>query len=179
MPTPAYKKARATSLRNAGAEGHRPPAGPRTKSIALIGPTMPPAWKIDAVNGDQISGGGAGSLAAVAGYPHLTVPMGLVKGLPVGLSFIGPKWSRRQDAVARLCLRAGARAIPGAALPAVDRERAPGRARAPPAQAVSLSPAIAPTMTRIRTARTRPAGSPKKAIPTITVPTAPIPPHTA
>ena len=32
-------------------------------------------------------------LAAVAGYPHLTVPMGSVKGLPVGLSFIGPKWS--------------------------------------------------------------------------------------
>lgn len=60
---------------------------------ALVGPTMPPAWKIDAVNGDQISGGGAGSLAAVAGYPHLTVPMGKVKGLPVGLSFIGPKWS--------------------------------------------------------------------------------------
>jgi amidase len=29
----------------------------------------------------------------VAGYPHLTVPMGLVKGLPVGLSFLGPKWS--------------------------------------------------------------------------------------
>jgi amidase len=61
--------------------------------VALVGPTMPPAWKIDAVNGDQISGSGAGSLAAVAGYPHLTVPMGLVKGLPVGLSFIGPKWS--------------------------------------------------------------------------------------
>jgi amidase len=54
---------------------------------------MPPAWMIDAVNGDQSSGGGAGSLAAVAGYPHLTVPMGLVKGLPVGLSFIGPRWS--------------------------------------------------------------------------------------
>jgi amidase len=29
----------------------------------------------------------------VAGYPHLTVPMGDVRGLPVGLSFIGPKWS--------------------------------------------------------------------------------------
>ena len=39
---------------------------------------------------------GAGSLAAVAGYPHLTVPMGLVKGLPVGLSFIGAKWSEKQ-----------------------------------------------------------------------------------
>jgi len=50
---------------------------------------------LDAANGDQISGGGAGSLAAVAGYPHLTVPMGLVKGLPVGLSFIGPKWSEQ------------------------------------------------------------------------------------
>jgi amidase len=61
--------------------------------VALVGPTMPPAWMIDAVNGDQSAGGGAGSLAAVAGYPHLTVPMGVVKGLPVGLSFIGPKWS--------------------------------------------------------------------------------------
>ena len=56
---------------------------------------MPPAWMIDVANGDQVSGGGAGSLAAVAGYPHLTVPMGLVKGLPVGLSFIGPKWSEQ------------------------------------------------------------------------------------
>jgi amidase len=54
---------------------------------------MPAAWKIDAVHGDQISGGGAGGLAAVAGYPHLTVPMGMLKGLPVGLSFIVPKWS--------------------------------------------------------------------------------------
>ena len=35
----------------------------------------------------------AGSLAAVAGYPHLTVPMGFVRGLPVGLSLVGPAWS--------------------------------------------------------------------------------------
>jgi amidase len=47
------------------------------------------------VNGDQYSGGGASTLPAVAGYPHLTVPMGYVKGLPVGLSFIGAAW---QDA---------------------------------------------------------------------------------
>lgn len=57
---------------------------------------MSPAWLIDAVNGDQYAGGGAGSLAAVAGYPHLTVPMGAAKGLPVGLSFIGAKWSDAQ-----------------------------------------------------------------------------------
>jgi amidase len=92
LSDPAYRKARATSLRKAGAEGIDRLLA-KHKVVALIGPTMPPAWKIDAVNGDQISGGGAGSLAAVAGYPHLTVPMGLVKGLPVGLSFIGPKWS--------------------------------------------------------------------------------------
>jgi amidase len=61
--------------------------------VALVFPTMPPAWKIDAANGDRISGGGAGKLAAVAGYPHLTVPMGAVKRLPVGLSFVGPAWS--------------------------------------------------------------------------------------
>lgn len=92
MQSAKYRKARADSFRAAGPDGidrmlreHR--------LDALVGPTMPPAWKIDAVNGDQISGGGAGSFAAVAGYPHLTVPMGMVKGLPVGLSFIGPKWS--------------------------------------------------------------------------------------
>jgi len=88
----AYLKARRTSFEAAGPKG----IDRLLKTynvVALVGPTMPPAWKIDAVNGDQISGGGAGSLAAVAGYPHLTVPMGLVKGMPVGLSFIGPKWS--------------------------------------------------------------------------------------
>jgi amidase len=89
---PGYKKARRISFQAAGPNGIDRLL--KTHNVvALVGPTMPPAWKIDAVNGDQISGGGAGSLAAVAGYPHLTVPMGLVKGLPVGLSFIGPKWS--------------------------------------------------------------------------------------
>jgi amidase len=91
---PAYKKARAASFAAAGPNGIDRLLK-QYRVVALVGPTMPPAWLIDAVNGDQSSGGGAGSLAAVAGYPHLTVPMGLVKGLPVGLSFIGPKWSEQ------------------------------------------------------------------------------------
>jgi amidase len=60
---------------------------------ALVAPTLGPPGFIDPVLKDRYVGGGAGSLAAVAGYPHLTVPMGQVDGLPVGLSFIGPAWS--------------------------------------------------------------------------------------
>jgi amidase len=56
---------------------------------AFMAPTAPAAWMIDAVKGNQYNCGGVGSLAAVAGYPHLTVRMSAVKGLPVGLSFIG------------------------------------------------------------------------------------------
>jgi amidase len=59
---------------------------------ALIAPTLSPAWTTDLINGDHYLGG-ATMLPAVAGYPHLTVPMGQVSGLPVGLSFIGPAWS--------------------------------------------------------------------------------------
>jgi amidase len=92
LEDPAYKEARATSLRIAGHDGIDAMLA-ADHLDALVCPTMPPAWKIDAVNGDQIGGGGAGNLAAVAGYPHLTVPMGAVMGLPVGLSIIGPAWS--------------------------------------------------------------------------------------
>ena len=56
----------------------------------LVAPSAPPAFMLDAVIGDQYPGGtGAGWIAAIAGYPHLTVPMGRVRGLPVGLSCIG------------------------------------------------------------------------------------------
>lgn len=87
-----YQKARETSLRLAGKEGIDKILKDND-IVALVGPTMPAAWLIDSVHGDQYPGGGGGSAAAVAGYPHLTVPMGHVKGLPVGLSFIGPQWS--------------------------------------------------------------------------------------
>ncbi len=92
LDDPAYKKARKASFEAAGPNGIDRLLK-EYNVVALVGPTTGPAWKIDAVNGDSFGGGGAGNLAAVAGYPHLTVPMGLVKGLPVGLSFMGPKWS--------------------------------------------------------------------------------------
>jgi amidase len=92
LDDPAYQIARASSLRMAGPEGIDAIVT-KDHLDALVCPTMPPAWKIDAANGDQIGGGGAGGLAAVSGYPHLTVPMGVVMGLPVGLSIIGPAWS--------------------------------------------------------------------------------------
>jgi amidase len=59
----------------------------------LVAPTMGPAWTTDLVNGDHFLGGGVSTLPAVAGYPHITVPMGAVEGLPVGLSFVGTAWS--------------------------------------------------------------------------------------
>jgi amidase len=59
---------------------------------ALVAPTGGPSWRSDLIAGDHFVGGGAGNYPAVAGYPHLTVPMGQVHGLPVGLSFIGAKW---------------------------------------------------------------------------------------
>jgi len=52
----------------------------------LIAPTTDPAWKIDMINGDYFPGS-ATSPAAIAGYPHITVPMGFVLHLPVGMSF--------------------------------------------------------------------------------------------
>jgi amidase len=87
-----YKQARAKCIRMARTEGIDATVT-KHRLDALIAPTQGPVWLIDLVNGD---GGGGGSFtqpAAVAGYPHITVPMGLVQGLPVGLSFVGRAWS--------------------------------------------------------------------------------------
>ena len=89
---PEYLKARDTAKRMAGRDGIDRLLAEHRISL-LVAPTMLPAWMTDLVNGDQYGGGSSSKLPAVAGYPHLTVPMGAVKGLPVGLSFIGPAWS--------------------------------------------------------------------------------------
>jgi len=59
---------------------------------ALLAPTGGPAWLTDFIKGDA-GGGGFTSPAAVAGYPHITVPAGQVFGLPVAISFVGTAWS--------------------------------------------------------------------------------------
>ena len=88
----AYQAARATALRLAGVEGIDRLL-PEHNVRFLIAPTMGPAWTTDLLNGDHFDGSiGAGSLAAVAGYPHLSVPMGAVEALPVGLSIMGARW---------------------------------------------------------------------------------------
>jgi amidase len=59
------------------------------KLDAICGPANGPSWCIDMINGDYFTGYGTYSPAAIAGYPSITVPMGQVFELPIGLSFIG------------------------------------------------------------------------------------------
>jgi amidase len=59
---------------------------------AFAGPTLGQSWLIDYVNGDKFNGPSSYGMAAVAGYPHMTVPMGMVNNLPVGICFIGGKY---------------------------------------------------------------------------------------
>jgi amidase len=65
----------------------------KNKLDAVVAATMGPACQTDLVLGDRWLGGDLISVAAVAGYPHITVPMGFLFGLPVGLSFVGRAWS--------------------------------------------------------------------------------------
>ena len=87
-----YVEAHERAKRLAGTEGIDA-ALQKDHLDALIAPTMGPAWITDWVNGDHFLGGGTSSAPAVAGYPHITVPMGLVHGLPVGLSLVATAWS--------------------------------------------------------------------------------------
>ena len=87
----AYLDALAASRRLARAEGIDAVSS-RHRLDAIVAPTAGPAWLTDWVNGDH-GAGGCSTPAAVAGYPHVTVPAGFVRGLPVGISFFGPAWS--------------------------------------------------------------------------------------
>ena len=86
-----YKAALANSKRLAGPEGIDA-ALSKDQLDVLIAPTGGPAWLTDLVTGDHY-GGGSSSPAAVSGYPAITVPMGFVHELPVGLTFFGAAWS--------------------------------------------------------------------------------------
>ena len=59
---------------------------------AIVAPTGSPAWPIDLVNGDHFLGASS-TPAAIAGYPNITVPAGLVQELPIGISFFGAAWT--------------------------------------------------------------------------------------
>jgi amidase len=91
LTTPEYLKALADSKRFAGKEGIDAVMEEHNLD-AIIAQTNGPAWTIDWVNGDHFSGGSS-SPAAISGYPNITVPMGTVHGLPVGISFFGRAWS--------------------------------------------------------------------------------------
>lgn len=100
LEDPEYVAARKFALEQAGAKGIDRLLAAHDVAL-LVAPTLGPAWKSSLVTGDKFAGPSASQLPAVSGYPHLTVPMGSVDGLPVGISFLGPAWSEK------LLLRAG------------------------------------------------------------------------
>ena len=87
----AYRDALAKDVRLSRAEGIDKTME-KHKLDALIAPTSGPATLIDLVNGDY-GVGGSSTIPAVAGYPHVTLPGGTFRGLPVGVSFFGRAWS--------------------------------------------------------------------------------------
>lgn len=87
----AYKSARAKCVTMSRAKGIDA-ALAKYKVDAIVFPSNQPAWVTDHLNGDHFTGGNT-TFAAVAGYPSITVPMGFVHGLPVGLSFVGTAWT--------------------------------------------------------------------------------------
>ncbi|QIG78983.1 amidase [Stakelama tenebrarum] len=87
-----YRAARERSARMSGPEGIDVMLAQGDVAL-LVSPTYGLPWLSDPVHGDQFDGPSASMWPAVSGYPHLTVPMGLVHGLPAGLSFIGTAYS--------------------------------------------------------------------------------------
>ena len=88
-PTYKAQREKSLSLAKAAIDGMLKEAD----ATILVQPTYGPAWLSDPIYGDQYNGPSSSELPAISGYPNLTVPMGLVRGLPVGMSFIGPAYS--------------------------------------------------------------------------------------
>jgi amidase len=91
LTDPGYLKARATCRRLSRTLGIDA-LMTRHRLDAIVAITVGASWPTDLVNGDRFTGG-CTTPAAVAGYPHITVPAGQVHGLPIGLSFFGRAWS--------------------------------------------------------------------------------------
>lgn len=134
---PVYKAARAKSLRLAGREGIDAMLAEYNVRV-IVTPTYGQPWLIDPVYGDNFKGPSASELPAIAGYPHLTVPMGLADGLPVGLSFIGTAWADQLVINAGYAFeQAGPMRVPPQYLPTADvgPGMEPGEASLPPGPA--------------------------------------------
>lgn len=91
LSSPEYRSALETMLKAAREEGIDKIMDSNDLD-ALVAPTGSPAWKTDLVLGDHFIGGSS-SLAAISGYPAITVPMGFISNLPVGITFFGRAWS--------------------------------------------------------------------------------------
>jgi len=91
LGSPEYKDALAKMLKGVREEGIDKLLFENRLSAIMV-PTGAPAWKTDLIDGDLYLGGNS-SLAAISGYPNITVPMGFIDELPVGVSFFGRAWS--------------------------------------------------------------------------------------
>ncbi len=91
LETPEYKESLAAMHKATREEGIDKVMA-KYSLDALMAPTGSPAWKTDLIDGDHFMGGSS-SAAAIAGYPSIAVPMGLIDELPVDVSFFGKAWS--------------------------------------------------------------------------------------
>jgi amidase len=91
LNSPEYKKALA-AMTKATREDGIDKVMDTHRLDAIMAPTGSPAWKTDLILGDHFVGGSS-SLAAISGYPAITVPMGFIDELPVGVTFFGRAWN--------------------------------------------------------------------------------------
>jgi amidase len=91
LTTRAYRLALAKNRRLSRTDGIDATVA-KHRLDAIVAPTGSPAWPTDLLNGDHFTGGSS-TMAAVAGYPSVTIPAGYIHGLPVGISFFASAYS--------------------------------------------------------------------------------------